>query len=464
MRTRSPIPSPSPPPRRARSDIVIRHPGCISANILLTFCATDDVEDAIPDTVASGNRSVERGVAWDVVYWACAIVTGNRFDCYLTRTSDPAAERVWRPSSGVLPSGDYWLQVPRGNATASLQQLPYAIVPNFRSWTFPMAHNFERLLRTTWSDSIDDPGLTHESANPLRMAVRSRDQKCLVTASNLPLEVAHLIPTAEESWWQRHQFSPGLDSDVNCILLRQDVHTNFDATRFSIVPKPLHSPSTKCAPTIHVWSDGDPKYHQTWHNLRLRQVRGIDPMRLFARFAFDVFPMLRPFLQAGQVRRLLVLDEFNFPQAKSCNGEQCKEYYEQRVRGKSGSPTKRARPSASVDRQDAHGSMPRSFDSGIGWRWEEESEGELEDRNETEVIPRGEDWRYTTDDIAAEHELWQLEHRGKRKRHRQEEWEEDEENDAAAEQEETSRGRSRKSKKLNNYVPETHVAWAPAGG
>jgi hypothetical protein len=206
--------------------LVVRHPGYNDddSNELLALVATDGSTD-VP------------GVQYCVVHTACAIFAGNRFDGWLSLERKPTVEDAIPPQD-LLPVGIYYFHVPldagTADAFADITLSPYPIVPNFREWTFPHAH-----VPPPWKNaSIGEPAAA--------IPAKQRDSTCRLTRHRDPTESAHIIPASETEWFgmnimDRYNFLGGvkrgqevINGDENLILLREDVHTQWDRMCFSL--------------------------------------------------------------------------------------------------------------------------------------------------------------------------------------------------------------------------------------
>ncbi|KAK3682377.1 hypothetical protein B0T22DRAFT_484448 [Podospora appendiculata] len=110
------------------------------------------------------------------------------------------------------------------------------------------------------------------------------------------LDRAHIVPTAQASWFDDNgmsrygtSVSPSIDDDCNLLWLRRDLHTpTFDAFWFALVPKPVVATATTTITTTTT----------------LPHLRGVAREFLFARFAQAVFIRVKPFVTARK-RRLI---------------------------------------------------------------------------------------------------------------------------------------------------------------
>lgn len=317
--------------------LVVRHPGYPddNSNELLALVATDGSTDT-------------PGVQYGLVHTACAIFAGNRFDGWLSRTRDTTMGEALAPQA-LLPVGDYYFHVPpdagTDNAFASPTLSPYAVVPTFREWVFPHSR-----APTPWKDAPIEEPVTPTPA-------KQRDSTCRVTNHREPTESAHIIPASEKEWfgmnsmdryniWGAKRGQEVINGDENVILLREDVHTQWDRMCFSFVPK-LTSDDT-WAWAVHVHKPSQ-EMHALYHNLLLQPLIGVRHEYLLARFAWDIFPLLQGFLQRMVKRRLKLRSG-----VEDVSGLDCKEFCEKQGYGRS-SPTRSTSRKQSPKRK--HGDM-----------------------------------------------------------------------------------------------------------
>ncbi|KAK0972395.1 hypothetical protein LTR54_017577 [Friedmanniomyces endolithicus] len=273
------------------SQLRVRHPGYSDDNnLLLIFCPSDGPPDA-------------PGVQHSIVHTSCATVADNRFDGWLSRTRDPLADRVQSAPSDLLPVAEYYyhlpLQYPVISDTPNLSAL-YPIVPSFRQWKFPPLG----FLPAPWREATIAP-----------LSDNTIYSNCRLTSSVLVTETAHVIPAGEKEWFTANsmdtigtntvQGEAVIDTEGNTLRLRQDAHTLWDRMHYSIVPK-LKLLSAEGGEqgrgegewvwTTHV-TKGLSELHDTYHNRMLHPLKGVRREYLFARFAWDLFPMVQGFLQ-----------------------------------------------------------------------------------------------------------------------------------------------------------------------
>jgi hypothetical protein len=108
-------------------------------------------------------------------------------------------------------------------------------------------------------------------------------------------------------------YSPGdytytaIDSPSNSFRLRSDIHNDFDACAFAVVPKPTSAgdPHALAVHFIHIDDDLQDSAAR-FHNQLIRDPN-VPPEYLFARFAYAVFKLIKPFVTTGTRRRLAVM-------------------------------------------------------------------------------------------------------------------------------------------------------------
>jgi hypothetical protein len=367
--------------------LVVRHPGY-----------NDDDSNAMLALVATDGSTDNPGVQYGLVHTACAIFAGNRFDGWLSLERKPTVEGAIAPQD-LLPVGIYYFHVPpdagTAEAFANITLSPYPIVPNFREWTFPHAH-----IPAPWKTaSIGEPAAA--------IPAKQRDSTCRVTHHREPTESAHIIPASEKEWFGMHNMDKYnlwgvkrgqevINGDENLILLREDVHTQWDRMCFSIVPKLTDNNTWTWTTHVHKPTQ---ELHALYHNLQLQPLTGVRHEYLLARFAWDMFPLLQGFLQRMVQRRLKLRSR-----VEDVSGAHCKSYCEGQGHGRS-SPSRSTSPRKSPKRRHtdvSEGDLTlkteyRSCDSAIGgispnqsayvYPWDKASEGETaseEDRSDSD--------------------------------------------------------------------------------
>jgi len=166
-----------------------------------------------------------------------------------------------------------------------------------------------------WSDYSHEPSNTTISVNNTTQqkdSVRRRDGTCRVSDSTKGLEVAHIIPTGEDSWFASNYMTvfntdnhrnKTVTNVSNMLLLRSDLHTVYDAHEWAIVPKESRADEGKPKPVFHQLKQSD-ELSQLYHNKKIHCISGVSIEYLLSRFAFAIFPELEPFLRGGRPRWL----------------------------------------------------------------------------------------------------------------------------------------------------------------
>ncbi|KAI9768170.1 MAG: hypothetical protein M1840_005000 [Geoglossum simile] len=265
--------------------ILFHHPGYSDDEDLLLVLSAFDYPDG--------------GLHHQTALDALGIIAANATGGYLTESRD--GPQISDHPHAPLRQKKYWFHVlPPKSYKGSLDDWVYPICPTFRDWVFPQR------LPESWPQtrpSILLPKYGRESN--FSALVSSRDSTCRITGYSSGTEACHLCPKSEIQWFRRnlmgsYNINPNLrvptDDVSNAILLRRDLHFEFDSRVFVIVPK---------GPTIgfvvhflEPTTDIGPAHH----NQQLHPIGEVTPQFLFARFAWAIFPALSMFMQQG-VRR-----------------------------------------------------------------------------------------------------------------------------------------------------------------
>ncbi|KAL5316259.1 hypothetical protein ACEPPN_015304 [Leptodophora sp. 'Broadleaf-Isolate-01'] len=296
---------PKPPPARADPPptldrhIHIHHPHYPPAHNLLFKLFAPDCSPG--------------GLQYEYLSVLCGIITGNRWDGWLEER-DPTGTALNRRRIDVLPHQI----VPPGHYFFCLEPStvdePYAVCPSFRDWLFP--HN--DLPPGTWQQFSIPPRRDGQqlSASGVSRSLDRRDVTCRISGSMEGTQKAHIVPQSEKEWhtangmkqYQANTDGTSMDNDLaNILLLRADLHINFDKPKFTFVPK-----STPEDPipqlVVHLVQKSE-QYEDLYHNRTLLQSEEIAPQFLFARLAWTIFPFCEGFLTATTRRRLVLPNE-----------------------------------------------------------------------------------------------------------------------------------------------------------
>ncbi|TGJ88225.1 hypothetical protein E0Z10_g544 [Xylaria hypoxylon] len=222
----------------------------------------------------------------------CQIVANNAFDGYLslnTQGDNPVPR-----STVILTAAEYYFIVP-GDPS-------YAIVPAFQDWEFPHGRI---------PDSFPSPEVSQQHDEIESHQQASRHSRCAVTNSAYSCQQAHLIPKAYEAWFSKNAMvmaldesnrMRGIDGSGNLCHFRFDIHNALDKFVFALVYKA----SSWVIHVLQTSEDGAwDEFAQEYHNLQvlLWQLAHISRECLFARFALNVFILVRPFLLIAPLKR-----------------------------------------------------------------------------------------------------------------------------------------------------------------
>lgn len=161
------------------------------------------------------------------------------------------------------------------------------------------------------------------------------------------------------------------DSVSNLVRLTRDAHSLWDTLHISVVPRAHPASENAVAWFTHMLVE-DEELHFSWHHRKLQSLQGRAPQYFFARFAWDIFPKLHAFLQAGQPRRLAVRQPDRKVNVRMYSANEYRQFTLGQGRGRSASPTKRPRSDADhVDddiveaKNSRQSSASHSFDSAV---------------------------------------------------------------------------------------------------
>ena len=219
----------------------------------------------------------------------------------------------------------------------------YPVVPTFGEWIFPSGK-----LPGTWNTIAKrrSPGVASTSDT-----TRSRDQCCRMTEAVEETDICHIVPVAEEPWFTRNDMirygnkhassRPSINDEANTMLLRADLHRSFDKRRFTFLPK------KQGVLVTHVLESES--LRDIYHNVQLNTTY-IAPEYFFARFAWTIFPLLKPFLRRGQRRLLLIQGQLQW-----ASPAECSEFADPPSKSRSASPTKKNRSPSKRTRLEMEG-------------------------------------------------------------------------------------------------------------
>ena len=232
-------------------------------------------------------------------------------------------------------------------ASTSQRAFRWPVVPTFQEYRFPDT------LPDIWSRcaSMHVEIASSSSQSATSVAVRARDIRCKVTGWEDGTEVAHLVPDHERKWFlsnnmSRYNEENTLDPENllrdpnNLLLLRSDIHTQFDDRKLVFFPK---APGTYVIHMLKPSKETLPLYHNTTIDLASCAIEF-----LFARFAWSIFPALSGFLSWPDRTRLVVCTDKNTGERKATESTSIT-LSPLVSASRSSSPSKRSRTAASLD-------------------------------------------------------------------------------------------------------------------
>ncbi|KAL8832480.1 MAG: hypothetical protein Q9191_000250 [Dirinaria sp. TL-2023a] len=175
-------------------------------------------------------------------------------------------------------------------------------------------------------------------------AVILRDGSCRITKHTEECDAAHLCPKSEEAWFmdndmeqygrQKRMTDLAINDASNLLLLRADLHRQFDKSQFVFLPKNGGTLVT------HVLKNSE-EARLLYHNTALHPT-DVAPEFLLARFAWAIFSLVAGFLRKNQSRLLLLNSENS---EREASAEECYNFsVSASGRSRSISPQKPASP------------------------------------------------------------------------------------------------------------------------
>ena len=272
---RQPPNSTEPPPG---TEVKIKHPGY------------NDRKNTLVSLVALDGDGERVGLHFGTASTICAIISGRQDGFFTKGVEDPPLDLS---EDSLLEQATYYYHVPNDPQ--------YAIYPSFEHWPFP----YDDLLPSY--NQAAPRALTQINMTGTTQAVLNRDERCLVSGSRdkRVLQRAHLCPKGSSTWFVQNDMSeynhfPYLTGDsmtedvANAIALCQDIHQAFDSRLFAFVQKKGVWATHFLKPTFDLGRD--------YHNVQIAVSKGVSTQFLYARLAWSIFPLVRPFLQSSTPR------------------------------------------------------------------------------------------------------------------------------------------------------------------
>ena len=268
---REPPNSTEPPPG---IEVKLKHPGY------------DDRKNTLVSLIGLDRDEERVGLHFGTASIICAIISGRQDGFFTKGVDDP---RLDLSEDSLLEEATYYYHVPNDPQ--------YAIYPSFEHWPFP----HDNLLPPY--NQAAPRVLNQINMTGTTQAVLNRDERCLVSGSRdkQVLQRAHLCPKGSSTWFLQNDMSEyneisdltgdAMTEDVaNAIALRHDIHQAFDARLFAFVQKKGVWLTHFLKPTLDLGKD--------YHNVHIAVNEGVSTQFLYARLAWAVFPLVRPFLQS----------------------------------------------------------------------------------------------------------------------------------------------------------------------
>ncbi|KAK1048868.1 hypothetical protein LTR74_017426 [Friedmanniomyces endolithicus] len=302
----------------------VRHPGYTAPNVLFTLPASDG-----PDRDRAHYGTVNDAIS---------IITKDAANAWLSKSSSADDDSVTPDLDGFLSAGDYFLHVARDDSS---NKAPYPVVPNFRAWPFPHG-----AVPPLWYLASRNDLSLPRTSDPVSSFVAG--ESCRITKKFLACDHAHIIPASEKLWFTSNEMDQygqlcGRTGEAAADAI--DAHRLWDTYHFSIIPREDKAAAEGAAWFTQMMNEGEELY-EDWHFRKSQSLAGRSPEYLYARFAWNLFPKLHGFLQAGQQRWLTVRGSDGITVSRAYNPTECREFTVGQGRGRSASPTKRARSAA----------------------------------------------------------------------------------------------------------------------
>ncbi|KAF5024555.1 hypothetical protein F66182_3318 [Fusarium sp. NRRL 66182] len=325
----------------------------------------ESVQDAEGDVLLSLKAFDDNGIDYDTAHTACSILCANRWDGYFSLDRD-GSTTVQQPRDGILRQPRYYFHIP-SQATSGRDADPYPVVARFSDWRFPHGNL---------------PPLWERLKNELE-ANQVTTRSCCLSNYADAVESAHLVPSAQVSWWSSNRIARYVDSSLsstdpinaaaNLIPLRSDIHEMFNERHFTFVPKISHNgdgpPQTERVYLVgHVFnSTPSGQLPVLWHNRRVHTLPPeVSVECLFSRFAWTIFSptVFRDFLDAGIPRHIVAWNsETRRHDVEVADADRCRAIWSA-SRSRSESPRKNKRRAASPSQDGREHHVMSDEDSG----------------------------------------------------------------------------------------------------
>ncbi|KAF8874911.1 hypothetical protein CPB85DRAFT_1346311 [Mucidula mucida] len=194
----------------------------------------------------------------------------------------------------LLPPGDYEYRVTTGEAR-------YPICTSFRAWSVPSVLPAHWDI-TAMGGKVTPPMMGTNASEK----IKTEDGQCLMTGATSRLQSCHMVPKADEQWWNDNDMNvktfatEGIDSSSNRLTLRADlIGPGMDAAGFVIIS---YGGSAVCVCMKSGFEDLASEYQFRTVKIPAR----IHPFNMYVRLAWNLFRMSHSLLLGLQSAKNVV--------------------------------------------------------------------------------------------------------------------------------------------------------------
>ena len=311
----------------------VRHPHYRDYNTLLNIPALDEGET----------------VNYNVALIICGIIADNSWETgWFARASDGSS--VCEPGVPLVASeGNVFYFVNDSsckrkyicdNQTLLIHESLEDKYPVYLSWDQWCLPNSNADLPVDFLNiPIDDPPPTLSNRGYME-DVKGRDKSCRLSGVIDGCDQTHLVPAIEREWWDFNISESSdlqIESALNGILLRTDLHRLFDAGTWV----PMAMESRQLVAYVVRTTNVSNQFIELWHRTEMQNLVGVDRRCLFARVAWAVLSLHHGFLAIRRLASENLLVRMKNGELKEVAPEVFKQY--SRSRSRNPSPTKRLR-------------------------------------------------------------------------------------------------------------------------
>ncbi|KAF1815211.1 hypothetical protein P152DRAFT_248752 [Eremomyces bilateralis CBS 781.70] len=249
--------------------LIVRHPHYPDCNTLVKLPALDDGDI----------------VDYDVALIICGITSDNSWSTgWFARSAD--GSKMCTPGVPLVASdGDVFYFV-------SDRNYKYPVYVSWDHWRLPST---DADLPSAFSTLAIDPSPPSLRNSGYMEDLKGRDQLCQVSGIIDFCEQAHLVQAGEREWWDSNMGESSdleIQSALNGILLRADLHRSFDAGTWV----PMVREGGRLVVYVVRTADVSNQFAALWHNIEMQKLVGVDRRCLFACVAWAVLSLHHKFL------------------------------------------------------------------------------------------------------------------------------------------------------------------------